>query len=448
MIPSLARALSLSVLLILMPAVADAQDRLSLADAVARTLAHNAGLRAAGAAAGEASARVGEARAGYLPRVDLVGSWQRGNQPVFAFSSLLAQRRFSEADFAIGSLNNPDAVANYRGGLSIEQVVFDGNRTRHAVQAARIGSELASLGRTALERDLAVAAVRAYGEVLQAMVTRRAADSAVSAAEEDVRRAERRRDTGLATEADALALQVHLAQMRELAIRTASQEAIARARTNALMGDSLDRQYTFEEPPPSAVEPAGSVRSLEQAAREHRPEIGRAALQHRLADTARAGARASFLPQVSLQGFVELNGRGITRQASAWLFGAQLRWTVFNGLADVARLRATSHAATRAAAEREAAESSVLLEVRTAAAELDAARARVKVGQAVVAQAAESQRIVRDRYEAGLATVNDVLRAAHAVLDAESLRVAAFVDLLVGAAALDRATGRAPLGAR
>jgi WS/DGAT/MGAT family acyltransferase len=43
------------------------------------------------------------------------------------------------------------------------------------------------------------------------------------------------------------------------------------------------------------------------------------------------------------------------------------------------------------------------------------------------------------------ASVNDVLRAANAVLDAESQRIGAVVDLLVSQAMLDRAVGRSPM---
>jgi hypothetical protein len=45
------------------------------------------------AAEREAARRVTRARAGYWPRVDVTESWQRGDQPVFVFSALLAQRR-------------------------------------------------------------------------------------------------------------------------------------------------------------------------------------------------------------------------------------------------------------------------------------------------------------------------------------------------------------------
>jgi len=63
-----------------------------------------------------------------------------------------------------------------------------------------------------------------------------------------------------------------------------------------------------------------------------------------------------------------------------------------------------------------------------------------------VLQARESQRIIRDRYDAGLAGVADVLRAANSLLDAELLRTSSVVDVLVARALLDRAMGRVPSG--
>lgn len=66
-----------------------AQTPLTLAEAIARARAHNPDVGGAAGAEREAAQRVTQARAGYLPRVDVVESWQRGNQPVFVFSSLL-----------------------------------------------------------------------------------------------------------------------------------------------------------------------------------------------------------------------------------------------------------------------------------------------------------------------------------------------------------------------
>jgi outer membrane protein TolC len=82
------------------------------------------------------------------------------------------------------------------------------------------------------------------------------------------------------------------------------------------------------------------------------------------------------------------------------------------------------------------------LDVRGALAQLAAARAREDAGRAALTQARESQRIVRDRYETGLATVTDVLRAADATLEAESRATATEMDVVLQTVALDRALGR------
>jgi outer membrane protein TolC len=59
-----------------------------------------------------------------------------------------------------------------------------------------------------------------------------------------------------------------------------------------------------------------------------------------------------------------------------------------------------------------------------------------------VAQAQEAQRITRERYEAGMAGVTDLLRAANALLDAELQQRAASVDVFISEQTLDWALGR------
>ena len=82
------------------------------------------------------------------------------------------------------------------------------------------------------------------------------------------------------------------------------------------------------------------------------------------------------------------------------------------------------------------------VDVRGALAQLATARAREEAGRAALTQARESQRIIRDRYEGGLATVTDVLRAAEAALEAESRATTAEMDVILQTVALDRALGR------
>lgn len=167
-----------------------------------------------------------------------------------------------------------------------------------------------------------------------------------------------------------------------------------------------------------------------------------AVLQERLAQEARKSSRGAFLPQVGVQGGLEFNGASFTEQARSWGVGAFVRWNLFSGLGDAARLRETAAAQLRAEAARQRIESAARVEIRSAVARVESARAREEVGRTARLQAKESQRIIRDRYEAGLASVNDVLRAADAVLETELQHTMALVDVLVSGAMLDRARGK------
>ena len=441
----------LMALLALASARAGAQEPLTLEQAVSAALAGNVSMRAAMAGEREAAALADEARSGYLPRIEYTESWQRGNDRVYVFGSLLSQQRFTAANFALDALNRPDALTNYQGTFTVRQPIFDSARIA-GIRSAAIGQRIAEQSTAEARAELALDVTRAYGSALQAAAERRAADSAVEAASGDLTRAGQRRDAGLVTEADVLSIDVFLAEMRERQIRAESGETIARARLNRLMGVPLDRAFALADPPvfaPSSTAPVApadagppTAANDEAVALEHRAAVRRADLHLALAGTARTAARAAFLPQVSFEGSYALNGHSFGDRASSWMVAGQVRLNLFAGGGDAARLKAAAAAEERAMAERDGVADAVRLEVRTARAAYDAAVAREAVGRAAVLQARESQRIIRDRYEAGLAGVTDVLRAATALLDAETLRTASVVDVMVGRAALDKAIGR------
>jgi len=145
---------------------------------------------------------------------------------------------------------------------------------------------------------------------------------------------------------------------------------------------------------------------------------------------------------VTAQGGWEFNGGAWNARTSSWVVGAVARINVFHGFADKARLAEAREETTRRALEREKAETAARLDVHIAVARLDAARASEAVGRTAAEQARESQRIIRDRYEAGLTDVASLLRAAEAVVQAETQRTASQVAVLIEAAALQRTLGR------
>src|SRR5690349_14064015 len=272
------------------PAVA--QTPLTLTEAIARARAQNPDAGSTAATEREAALRIQQSRAGYWPRVDVAESWQRGNQPVFVFSSLLAQRQFSAADFALEALNRPDAVNNFRAAVTVEQSLFDAG-TRANVAAAGISRDVATAGRLAVDRDLAAGVTAAYGRVLIAAAARESAAAAAETARADREVAGNRRDAGRGTDADVLQLDVYLSRTREQQIRAAADERVARAELNQLMGVPLGASFVLDRVVAAPAVDTGDLASLEAEALTNSPDVKVAALQVQLAEANASAARGA-----------------------------------------------------------------------------------------------------------------------------------------------------------
>jgi outer membrane protein TolC len=413
---------------------------LTLDEAMSRARETTAEARASEAGVAEAGARVAGARSGFWPRVDVSETIQRGDQPVFVFGSLLSQRRFTAANFAIPALNNPDAVTNTRTAVAVQQPVFDARRTRLGVERSKIDRALAAATRDATRQDLGKQAAQAFVRVLELESMVRASDAGVSAAASDRDRVRVRREQGLVTEADVLAVDVYLATMRQQQIEAMANLAIARLQLNDAVGLPLTTavEPVRPDPRPAALDQDALVK---EALASH-PSLREADARLALAENARRTARAALLPTIEAQAGWESNGSTFGSQQSSWMVGTEIRVNVFRGFADTARIAEAQQAAIRATAEREHAARRIELAVRSACEQLAAARAGEEAGRTALAQARESRRILRDRYDSGLATVTDVLRAEETTLDAESRSTAAEMNVVLATVALDRAVGR------
>lgn len=428
-----------AILFVALPA--SAESPLSLPEAIARARARHPDAGAAAVAEREAAERITQARSGYFPKVDVAESWQRGNHPVFVFSSLLAERQLTAADLALDAINHPAATDNFRAALTIEQPLFD-RTTVATVRAASLGRDMAATGRRLVDQDLTAAVTDAFGRVLIATATVRSAAAMVDTARADRDLAANRRDAGRVTDADVLQMDVYLARALEQHVQATTDERVARARLNQLMGEPLGAMFSLDGSPAAMAVDIGNPAGLEEEALRHRPEVALARQQEQLAAAAVDAARAAFLPQVAALGGWEANGASWTSRSSSWMAGVVARVNVFHGLADTSRLAEARERVTRRALERDKAETLARLDVRIAIARLEAARASEAVGRAAADQARESRRIIRDRYESGLTDAAMLLRAADAEQQAEAQQIAAHVNVLTATATLQRAIGQ------
>jgi len=437
-----ARRTGLAALLLLFASAAYAQAPLTLDDALARARANNPALAAARAQADGAAVGVTVARGQWFPRITLTESATRSDQPVFAFGALLSARQFTAQDFAVARLNSPGATNLFTTRLGVQQVLFDGGRTSAIVAESSARRDLATAAADEAATGIALAVTRTFGQLVTLQASARALDAAVAAATEDLRRAERRRDAGTVTDADVLAVAVHLSDLRQRHIQLKANAAATAATLNRLMGEPvespIDAVLGADVTPPATSD----LPTLFAEAEAARPDLRRADAEIRMATAASRQASSIWWPQVAAQAGVEWNGIEVGDRARSWVVGGEVRWSLSLSGADRARVSAASHARSAAVLMREDLRAGVQVDVLGAVRQLEAAVARVAVGAESVAQARERARVTRNRYDAGLASMTDVLAASSALLDAEARHTGARVDVLNAQAELHRAVGR------
>ncbi len=419
-----------------------AQDPMSLKDAVHLAMNKNKSVEASVAASRAAESRIGEARGGNLPKVNYSESWTRSDNPVFVFSSLLTQHQFGERNFQIGPLNRPDFLNNFQSLVSADQSLYDGGRTKYAVRSAELTKDLTGEEGRRTRMDVIASVIRSYYDAQLSAGQLTVTSQAMRSAQADLERAEAVRGAGMSTDVDVLSIRVHIAGVREQQIRRSADLDVARAALNDALGLPLDTAHMLTTALVPWNPPEAPLADYETSALTERPEARQSKLATSLARNQAAAARGNLLPQVGVHAAFEADRQRFYNRAGAnWLVSAGLRWNLFNGFADKARIEQSKFALSRSEAEQEHASSAIRLQVRRAHAALRAAGQRIEVTKASIAEAEESLRITQNRYQTGLSTVTDLLRTETAVLEARTRQLAAIHDQRIAAAMLELAAG-------
>ena len=430
-----------SVLLLALTAPVMAQNPLSLSDAVELGLRNHPSLAASGANREAAGSRIREAQSGYLPKVNYSESFQRSDNPVFVFGSLLDQRQFTQDNFNLGSLNNPSFLNNFQSQVRVDETVYDFGATKSQVRSAELGSQVAS----EVERETKMAVISgvagAYFGAVLGQEQLQVAGEAVRSAEADLERAQNVRAAGMSTDADVLSVRVHLADMRERQIQARYGLEVALAALNDALGAPLETQHHLA----TALAPAKLSRTdldeLEKSSLAG-PVPREALLASEAADVQTSAARSALLPRVSVHGVFEADRQTFaTKGGTNWFFGASLDWNLFSGFAGQARRDEAAHLAAAVRAQQKQADSAVRLEVRKAYAGWRSAEEKIGVARAAVEQAEESLRITRNRYEAGLTTITELLRNETAELETKTRLLEAIHEQRLAAIQLEFAAG-------
>ena len=414
---------------------------LTLPLAVEIALQSNPLTRATAAGRAMAAAQTEEARAGRWPSVQINETLTAGNNPVYVFGSLLEQGRFRQANFDLNALNNPSTLTNSRFSISAKLPVFDQWQTATRVKASQLHEQQADAQGSLVQQQIRFEVLRAYYSVLLAQAKKEVADEAVKLAEADVKRSRDRVEVGTSVVSDLLAAEVQLADFQQQQIQAEGEIITARAALNTALGLPLGMPQTITGQLVERNFELATTDELAQTALQQRPDLQRALLAKRTSEVQIKGARNEFLPRVDVFTSVGASRNNFVSGSGDYLVGASVTFNLFDAGRN-ARIKQAQAADRLATSEQEHLANQIRLEVVRSYQQYVAARARLQVAERVISHATEALRIVQDRYNEGLTTITEVLRAETALVQAQTNVLATRYETYVGYANVLLASGR------
>jgi outer membrane protein len=441
------RQVSVVILFLALTPLARAQEKaaaqpLTLEQAVHLALQQNPAYQTSTDEAEATRARLKQAQAAWYPRFDFHQDFTRGNNPVYVFGTKLTQRQFSTTDFALNSLNTPTPLDNFQTRIDGQWMLFDSGKTVFHQRSAKRLVTAADFETEQARQDLILEIVRSYYGVLVLKENEKAADEAVKTAEASAQRMESMHRAGLLVDSDLLSAKVFVSEMKDRQIRAENDLALAEMQLAREMGIALDAPVEPAATLAEAGMPAKTIEDWIHVALEQRPGLRAAQLQETAMSEETKAAKAEYGPKIALFGSAERDAMALGGPSGTnWMAGARLDFNIFTGGAQKARVAEATANANKAKHNVEWFRSGVQMEVRKTYLDGNAAAQRAASARDAAEQAKESLRIVQNRYEAGLTTVTELLRAQTAQLDATTGYLAALQDWQVAQAQLERAAG-------
>jgi len=373
---------------------------------------------------------VAQKRSAYYPEIEAHGSYSR----IGPVPSLEVPGR-GEIDFYPHD--------SYDFHVALKQTILDFGRRPAKVELARSFENSARENEAYMKSNLVYRAIANFYLILLLEKNIEVVDEELEALNQHLAVAEKKVETGTATDFDVLTTRVKVAEAMNMRIdienELEKQTAVFRGLLGLSQEDSIEvvGEFTLKEieiNPDSLI-----VLALERLpeARLSRQAEKSADLQYRLD----AKGDLPTLDMVLDFGFKNGYTPDLNKLEANWIAGVQLEVPVFNGFL-TRHKKTASHANLLAAREYSSSvEREVTADVKQAIADFEAAREKVKTSEIQVEYAEAALAIARSRYKIGVITNLDLLDAQTSVAQAKLMHLKAQYGAVSSGYRLNEATG-------
>lgn len=323
--------------------------------------------------------------------------------------------------------------------LNASQTLYDGGRTRNAIDGAISDVSAGRANLLATEQAVLLQVVTTYMDVRRDQQFIALAQNNVRLIREQLRAAEDRFAVGEVTRTDVSQARARLAEARAA---LAQQEG-------ALVRSMQAYRRVVGNPPGALQEPPilpPSPETLEQAIQEamdYHPDIQTAQFVEEGARSDVKAAQGALLPTVTLSGSVTLNeNQPFRNNSTVGVIQLQANIPIYQGGGEYAEIRRTREVVSQRMSQIHEATREIREAVENAWSDLQVSRIAIRAGRQQVSAAQLAYEGVKEEAKLGARTTIDVLDAEQELLDARTDLVSSLRDEYVAGYALLAAVGR------
>ena len=342
----------------------------------------------------------------FLPQINVSYSAMTTNNPLNAFGFKLQQQAITQSDFNPELLNSPAATQNFMTKAEWKQPLlnFDnwyGRKSAyHQVDAYDFKAR-----RT--KEHLAFEVQKAFSQLQLARQAHQVLEEALTTARAVYTTTNNRFHTGFLQKSDVLNAQVQVATIENHFAEAKSDVQNASDYMSVLMGKQLGIVYKVDP-----IEHISAVENSDVQVPDNRADFLAMQSVMMAQDNMISSAKMSYLPRLNAFGEFLMNDKEAFGFGSdSYLVGAQLSWTIFNGMATQNKIAQQRIERNKLEVQLNSQKEKSQLELNKTLRQIQDARFALDQHRLAVEQSSDALRILQNRYQQGLVATNDILQA-------------------------------------
>jgi len=309
----------------------------------------------------------------------------------------------------------PKRADAFVGTLSLQEVVFGGNRLRYAKESTNLLTQIARLDAEKDKEDIVYTIIQAYYNLYKIQQSQKVIQRNLKAINQQIEQAQRFFEEGIITKNEVLRFQLQKSNIRLSEIDLETNRKISVYNLNILLGLHEDEDLAVKEP--AAAEKPFSLEAYTETALSDRKELQALDLRSRNADLNIKSIRAETLPTAALTAstyYINPSGKFIppANQFIAPIsLGAGISWNFDQLWMNKNKAAEAKIEKSQADISRTIAIDNIKTEVNSSYQSYLKASDKIEILETAIIQAEENDRIMESKFQNNMITATDRLDA-------------------------------------